>query len=125
MTVLGTLAVAVVTTVASFAGALLSALVNRKTARERDRVRRREEAFRTLRWAVEQAGMPEVHLKSAALAVLDHLISSDLLETEDQAMVAAVAETVIHGVTADAVAEALGETYPGNRKGDSDDQENV
>ena len=125
MTVLGTLAVAVVTAVASFAGALLSALVNRKTARERDRVRRREETFRTLRWAVEQAGMPEVHLKAAALAVLHHLNSSDLLETEDQAMVAAVAETVTHGVTADAVAEALGETYPGNSKGDSDDQENV
>src|SRR5699024_11873948 len=80
MTVLGTLAIAVVTAVASFAGALLSALVNRKTARERDRVRRREETFRTLRWAVEQAGMPEVHLKSAALAVLHHLNSSDRSE---------------------------------------------
>lgn len=51
--------------------------------------------------------MPEVHLKSVSVAVLHHLNSSDLLESEDRAMVAAVAEAVTRGVNVAAVEDAL------------------
>ena len=104
-----------VTAVAAFLGALLSSLltswVQRKSAREHDTARRREEAFRRLQWAVEQTAAPDPHVQAVGITVLRHLFASDLLDSEDRELVQSILTNV---------AQAMVYTYTGDSAGGDD-----
>lgn len=90
-----TIAVAVATPLLAFLGVLAGQWITRRSARELDVWRRREETMRLLRWAVESAASEDkVVLSEAGLAVLEALVSAELLQPEDRSMVQSVSAVV-------------------------------
>jgi hypothetical protein len=80
----------------SFAGAWVGVAKGRKTARELDVWRRREETMRLLRWGVELAVDSNDLRANVGLATLAALEASpDLLQVEDLDLVAAVADAIL------------------------------
>lgn len=103
--------VLVATPIFAFAGALIGHWAHRKSAREHDTWRRREETFRTLRWAAEQTTMDSVRARMVGVTMLKSLLASELLQEYDQAMVQSIAEQVTQ--------DLLG-AYPGSSEGEHD-----
>jgi hypothetical protein len=75
----------------AFIGALAGHLLSRRSARELDRWRHREETMRLMRWAVELAGASEKPRSRAGLSALTALLDSPLLDEEDGGFLTAVA----------------------------------
>lgn len=88
--------VLVLTPVASFLGVLVGVWWTRKSARELDTWRRREETMRMVRWAAEQAASPDLRTANIGYVALTALLGSELLQDEDVALISAIAEA---GVT--------------------------
>ncbi len=110
--------VAVATPLLAFAGALVGHLLVRKSDRELDHWRRRAETMRLLRWAVELATDPEESRSRAGVLVLDALLDSEFLQSEDVELVATIAggvalDTVGPGISARRGAVAAGQRPPG------------
>lgn len=88
--------VAIAAPLLSFVGAWAGVAMGRRTARELDVWRRREETMRLLRWATELAVDDDERKAAAGLATLDGLQDSpDLLQTQDLELVAAVTDAVL------------------------------
>lgn len=92
--------------VLAFAGALFGNLVSRSAAKDLDKWRRREETMRMLRWAVEKAVDREERIAEVGIATLSAMWDSELLQSEDSGLLAAVTDAVL-GDTLDEVT-ALG-----------------
>lgn len=107
------IAVAVATPVLSFLAVLLGQWVTRRSARELDVWRRREETMRLLRWAVESATSENQILAYAGLATLEELLDAELLQEADQPMVSAIAEMVLAATAAMAYGECPDDVYTG------------
>jgi hypothetical protein len=75
----------------AFIGALAGHLLSRRSARELDRWRHREEAMRLMRWAVELAVAPEKPRFLAGLSALAALLDSPLLDDEDTGFLRTIA----------------------------------
>jgi hypothetical protein len=88
-------AVAVATPVLSFAGSWFGGWLNRRTARELDRWRRREETMRLLRWASELAADQDAAKAAVGWAALQALTTSEMLQAADFEMVVAVTDAVL------------------------------
>ncbi len=88
-------AVAVATPTLSFAGSWLGGSLNRRTARELDRWRRREETMRLLRWASELATDDDDRRAAVGVATMRALNASEMLQPEDLVMLAAVIGAVL------------------------------
>lgn len=84
--------VAVATPVLAFVGAVVGHRAHRRSAIELDTWRRREETFRTLRWAAEQITVDNPGSRAIAGVVLGELLDSELLQNEDVQMTQAVLE---------------------------------
>jgi len=82
----------VLTPIASFVGALAGHWWTRKSARELDVWRRREETMRMVRWAAEQAGSTDARHANIGYVALSALLGSELLQDEDVALISAIAE---------------------------------
>lgn len=82
----------VVTPLAAFLGAVLGHLWTRKSAKELDTWRRREETMRMVRWAAEQAGSADGRTANIGYVALTALLGSELLQDEDVALITAIAE---------------------------------
>lgn len=82
----------VLTPIASFLGALAGHWWSRKSARELDTWRRREETMRMVRWAAEQAGSTDHRTANIGYVALTALLGSELLQDEDVAFISAIAE---------------------------------
>lgn len=102
-------AVAVATPIMSFLAVLLGQWLPRRSAKELDRWRRREETMRMLRWAAEAAASENSTLSGAGLAVLGELVESELLQSEDLSLVATVARVAAGVAYADQEPEAYAE----------------
>jgi hypothetical protein len=87
----------------AFLGVLLGHRTTRRGALELDRWRKREEAMRLLRWAVELATDPASARADIGIgiAVLDQLLLAPILDEEDRSLVAAVPRTVARGAIVD------------------------
>ena len=85
----------ILTPIASFLGALLGHWWGRKSARELDTWRRREETMRMVRWAAEQAGSADSRTANIGYVALTALLGSELLQEEDVAFITAIAEAGI------------------------------
>jgi hypothetical protein len=83
--------VGILTPVAAAAFAFLGALIgqwwSRRSARELDHWRRREETMRMLRWSVELAADDHALRSKAGLRTLTGLTESELLQSEDKHLV--------------------------------------
>ena len=90
-------AVAIATPLLAFAGAILGHALGRRSSKELDRWRRREETMRLLRWAVELAVSDDPNKARAGVIVLDSLLDSPLLDEEDVELVATVSGFVAKG----------------------------
>ncbi len=90
-----TIALAVATPVTAFAGVLLGHWWSRRSERELDAWRHREETMRLLRWAVERIADEDTAESRAGLAALGALKSSELLQPEDLDLVVAVTDAVL------------------------------
>jgi len=88
-------AVAVATPVLSFAGSWLGGWLNRRSARELDRWRRREETMRLLRWASEMAVDSDERRALVGMSAMAALTTSEMLQPEDLSMVGLVADAVL------------------------------
>jgi hypothetical protein len=90
--------VGVITTVASpflaLGGVALGAYLTRKGDRELDVWRHREETMRMVRWAVEQILEGEDIGTDAGVVTLRSLMTSELLQSEDYDLVAALTAAV-------------------------------
>ncbi|WP_143755754.1 hypothetical protein [Sanguibacter keddieii] len=75
----------------SFLAVLLGQRLTRRSARELETWRRREETMRMLRWSAESATSDNAALSSTGVAVLGELTESELLQEEDRDMVRAIA----------------------------------
>lgn len=91
---------AVLAGVLAFFGALLGHWVSRKSARELEVWRRREETLRMLRWASEMA-VQGGRAGGIGLTVLMALGRSELLQTPDQDLLDSVMERVMLHVKAE------------------------
>ncbi|MGX7680653.1 hypothetical protein ACSMXN_17340 [Jatrophihabitans sp. DSM 45814] len=81
--------------VLAFAGSVVGQWWARRSAKELDHWRRREETMRLLRWAVELI-VDENALKSdAGVATLVALSSSELLQPEDKQLLVALTNTLV------------------------------
>ncbi len=89
---------AAATPVLAFAGVLLGHWWTRRSERELDAWRHREETMRLLRWAVERAGADPAESR-AGLATLGALQSSELLQPEDLDLVVAVTDALLEEPT--------------------------
>ena len=87
--------VLILTPVASFLGALVGHWWGRKTARELDTWRHREETMRMVRWAAEQAGSADSRTANIGYVALTALLGSELLQEEDVAFITSIAEAGI------------------------------
>ena len=87
----------VATPMLAFAGAFLGHWLNRRSAKELDRWRTREETMRMLRWATEIALEDEPRRVEAGASILTALLDSPLVDPIDFDMVAAVATTALLG----------------------------
>jgi hypothetical protein len=85
------IAVAIATPLLSFLAVLLGQRLTRRSARQLESWRRREETMRMLRWSAESATSDNAALSSTGVAVLGELTESELLQEEDRDMVRAVA----------------------------------
>jgi hypothetical protein len=90
--------VAVIVTVLSpflaLGGVTLGAYLTRKSDRELDTWRHREETMRMVRWAVEQILEGEEAGTDAGVVTLRSLMKSELLQPEDYDLVAALTASV-------------------------------
>jgi hypothetical protein len=90
--------VAVIVTVLSpflaLGGVALGAYLTRKSDRELDTWRHREETMRMVRWAVEQILEGEEAGTDAGVVTLRSLMKSELLQPEDYDLVAALTASV-------------------------------
>ncbi|HEY0474473.1 MAG TPA: hypothetical protein VGD34_22535 [Kribbella sp.] len=75
-------------------GVMLGAYLTRKTDRELDTWRHREETMRMVRWAVEQILEGEEVGTDAGVVTLRSLMRSELLQPEDYDLVAALTAAV-------------------------------
>jgi hypothetical protein len=75
----------------AFMGAIIGQWWSRRSARELDRWRRREETMRMLRWGVELAADEHALRAKAGLRALTGLTESELLQPEDQLLVDGIA----------------------------------
>ena len=78
----------------AFVGALAGHVLGRRSARELDRWRRREETMRLLRWAVELAVGADKPRSRAGLSALAALLDSSLLDPDDIGFLFAIAAEV-------------------------------
>lgn len=85
----------VATPLLAFGGALLGHWINRRSAVELDRWRKREETMRMLRWAAELATGQEIARADVGVVAIGALLESPLLDRADDAMVATVASAVM------------------------------
>lgn len=83
--------VLVLTPMLAFVGALLGHWFTRRSARELDRWRKREETMRMLRWATELALDTDANKARSGLVVLFALLRSPLLDKDDVELIATVA----------------------------------
>lgn len=87
-------------------GVVLGAYLTRKSDRELDTWRHREETMRMVRWAVEQILEGDEAGTDAGVVTLRSLMRSELLQPEDYDLVAALTAAVaIDRVGADAYAD--------------------
>lgn len=86
-----TAVVLVLTPLLAFTGALIGHWVTRRSSRELDRWRKREETMRMLRWATELALDADPNKARSGLVVLFALLRSPLLDKEDVELLATVA----------------------------------
>jgi hypothetical protein len=84
----------VATPLLAFFGALLGVWASRRTARELDRWRQREETMRMLRWGVEMATGTMTRSVAAGVTTLDALLASPLVDPDDIPMVRSIADHV-------------------------------
>lgn len=87
-------AMLIATPILAFLGGMLGHLLSRRSATELDRWRKREETMRMLRWATELAIDSDPDRARAGLVVLDALLDSPLLDTDDIELVATVTQYV-------------------------------
>jgi hypothetical protein len=73
----------------AFLGAMAGHWVARRTAREQERWRKREETMRILRWAAELT-TKDASSYDIGIATLDALVASPLLDQDDVDLVVAV-----------------------------------
>ncbi|HZO64592.1 MAG: hypothetical protein ACRDP9_04740 [Kribbellaceae bacterium] len=88
---------------AALAGVWIGAGMIRRSDRELDHWRRREETMRMLRWAGEQLDSDHTGVRRLGLVTLSELVRSELLQPEDAALVTEVFDTALE--------EALGSAY--------------
>jgi hypothetical protein len=94
---------ALVAPVAALAGVWIGALMTRRSDKELEHWRRREETMRMLRWAGEQLDSNHAGVRRLGLVTLSELVRSELLQPEDAALVTEVFDTALE--------EALGSAY--------------
>ena len=94
---------ALVSPLAALAGVWIGAGMTRRSDRELDHWRRREETMRMLRWACEQLDSNHAGVRRLGLVTLSELVRSELLQPEDAALVTEVFDTALE--------EALGSAY--------------
>lgn len=94
---------ALVAPVAALAGVWIGALMTRRSDKELEHWRRREETMRMLRWAGEQLDSNHSGVRRFGLVTLSELVRSELLQPEDAALVTEVFDTALE--------EALGSAY--------------
>jgi hypothetical protein len=94
---------ALVSPLAALAGVWIGAGMTRRSDRELDHWRRREETMRMLRWAGEQLDSDHLGVRRLGLVTLSELVRSELLQPEDAALVTEVFDTALE--------EALGSAY--------------
>jgi hypothetical protein len=85
------IAIAIATPLLSFFAVLLGQQLTRRSAKELEVWRRREETMRMLRWCAESASSENPALRRAGVAVLEGLTESELLQAEDHEIVRSVA----------------------------------
>ena len=76
----------------AFAGAVVGQWWSRRSAKELDHWRRREETMRLFRWAVELAVDDHSLKAEAGLRTLTELTDSELLQPEDAVLVTGIAD---------------------------------
>ena len=81
--------------VLAFAGSWVGTAVGRKSARELDRWRRREETMRLLRWAAEMGTSGEEPKTKLGVATLRALAESELLQEQDYNLLDAVNRSLL------------------------------
>ena len=86
--------VAVLSPFLALGGVALGAYLTRKSDRELDVWRHREETMRMVRWAVEQILEGEEAATDAGVVTLRSLMRSELLQPEDYDLVAALTASV-------------------------------
>lgn len=84
----------IATPLLAFAGAGVGHWIRWRSVTDLDRWRKREESMRMVRWAVEIAGDADQSHAHAGIVVLRALMSSDLLDSRDVALVDAVTAVV-------------------------------
>jgi hypothetical protein len=84
----------VATPLLAFGGALLGLWLNRRSATELDRWRKREETMRMLRWATEVALADDARRAESGAAILTALLVSPLVDPVDVELPTSVAATV-------------------------------
>ncbi len=94
---------ALVSPVAALIGVWIGAGMTRRSDRELDHWRRREETMRMLRWAGEQLDSDSPGVQRLGLVTLSELVRSELLQPEDAALVTEVFDTALE--------ESLGSAY--------------
>ncbi|HYU85428.1 MAG TPA: hypothetical protein VEK80_11545 [Kribbellaceae bacterium] len=94
---------ALVSPVAALIGVWIGAGMTRRSDRELDHWRRREETMRMLRWAGEQLDSQHEGVRRLGLVTLSELVRSELLQPEDAALVTEVFDTALE--------ESLGSAY--------------
>ena len=88
---------------AALAGVWIGSVMTRRTDKELEHWRRREETMRMLRWAGEQLDSNHAGVRRLGLVTLSELVRSELLQPEDAALVTEVFDTALE--------EALGSAY--------------
>lgn len=78
----------------AFVGAMVGHVLTRRSSKELDVWRRREETMRMLRWAADRA-VAGGRLSEIGVAALDALGKSELLQSEDQGLVDDVMSAVV------------------------------
>ena len=81
----------VATPMLAFGGALLGHWLNRRSAVELNRWRKREETMRMLRWAAELATDEQAARSDIGIVALGALLESPLLDPADDSLVETVA----------------------------------
>ncbi len=90
-------AMLIATPVSAFLGTMLGHFLSRRSAKDLDRWRKREETMRLLRWATELAVDSDPDRARAGLVVLDALLDSPLLDHDDAQLVSTVTRYVAMG----------------------------